>query len=194
MKSQLNRRETITYNVFLNVLHETNQFRWWKWSCQVKTTDLTLFWLITTGNQDLFACCYRGQKHQNWFWEKTVTSYQRDAQNKPNDVKNTSPTCLVLEEYMSKICDTARTKAWFDQLYHVHGGFRKTKMQFWRKSFLLCREIPKYCLVMWKLNHRDHSARRSCCHNFVTFSTDAIWAKIIEFSVSKISNVKRFIF
>ena len=179
MKSQLNRCETITYNVFLNVLHETNQFGWWRY----------FYW---TGNQYLFARWYWDQKHQNWFWEKTVTSYQRDAQNKPNDVKNTSPTCLVLEEYVSKICDTARTKARFDQLYHVHGGFRKTKMQFWRKPFLLCREIPKYCLVMWKSNHRDHSARRSWCHNFVTFSTDAIWAKIIEFSVSKISNVKRF--
>ena len=65
MKSQLNRRETITYNVFLNVLHETNQFRWWKWSCQVKTNDLTLFWLIANENRHLFPRCYRGKRYQN---------------------------------------------------------------------------------------------------------------------------------
>ena len=49
------------------------------------------------------------------FWREILLSYQRDAQNKPKNVKNTFPTCLVLEELLADFVTAARTNAWFHE-------------------------------------------------------------------------------
>ena len=49
------------------------------------------------------------------FSEEIVLSYQRAAQNKPKNVKNTYPTCLALEELLPNFLTTARTNAWFQE-------------------------------------------------------------------------------